>query len=161
MDINRQIQQILKDNNKTLTCAESCTGGLVSSKITSIDGSSAIFKGSIITYSNEIKEQELGVNKKTILKYGVVSCEVVKEMLKGVIKKFNSSYGIAISGITGVNGGTKDIPVGTVIIGVMDSKNDFEIDIYHFKGDRNMVQNLATNSAFDKILEFIKKTLDK
>ena len=85
-------QNILKENNQTITTAESCTGGLISSMITEISGSSEIFKGSVITYCNEIKEQELNVKKKTMIEHGVVSCEVVEEMLVGVIKKFNSDF---------------------------------------------------------------------
>ena len=75
------LQAILQNNNKTITCAESCTGGLIASLITQISGSSNIFKGSIVTYSNDIKQQELNVSKDTMIKYGVVSCEVVVQMV--------------------------------------------------------------------------------
>ena len=152
-------QNILKDKNHTVTTAESCTGGLISSMITEISGSSDIFKGSIVTYSNEIKEQELQVKKSTMIKFGVVSCEVVEEMLMGVQKKFNSDFAIAVSGVAGPNGGTQNKPVGTVAIGVM-SKNGYKnIKIYHFKGDRKEVQLQAAKTALNvnfKIL--LKKT---
>ena len=118
MEIVTKIQDILKQNNLTITCAESCTGGLIASEITSISGSSSIFRGSIVTYCNEIKEQELDVKKETMIKYGVVSCEVVEQMLDGVLSKFDASIAIAVSGVAGPNGGTKDKPVGTVVIGV-------------------------------------------
>ena len=76
-----KLQNHLMQNNQTITCAESCTGGLIASMITEISGSSSIFKGSIVTYCNEIKEQELNVKKQTMIDFGVVSCEVVQQML--------------------------------------------------------------------------------
>ena len=85
-----KLQNYLIKSNQTITCAESCTGGLISSYITQNSGSSAIFKGSIITYCNETKEQELGVKKETMIKHGVVSREVAKQMCKGVLEKFNA-----------------------------------------------------------------------
>ncbi|HAC71020.1 MAG TPA: CinA family protein, partial [Arcobacter skirrowii] len=115
------LQNLLRENHLTITAAESCTGGLVASMITKISGSSDVFNGSIVTYSNKIKNQELGVLKSTLKDFGAVSKEVVSEMLKGVIKKFDASYGIAISGVAGPNGGTKNKPVGMVVIGISDS----------------------------------------
>ena len=114
-----QLQNLLKEKNETITCAESCTGGLISSMITEISGSSSIFRGSVVTYCNEVKEQELGVKKETMIKYGAVSTQTVDEMLKGVIKKFDADYSMAVSGVAGPTGGTKDKPVGTVVIGIL------------------------------------------
>ena len=144
-----ELQNILRDNNYTITCAESCTGGLISSCITRISGSSQIFKGSVITYSNEIKEQELDVNKQTMIKYGVVSIEVVNEMLEGVTKKFKSNVAIAVSGVAGPDGGTIDKPVGTVVIGIkgIDGLNDTKV--YQLKGSREEVQKQSANIAFE------------
>jgi len=141
------LQDYLKKNNQTITTAESCTGGLISSMITEISGSSSIFNGSIVTYSNDIKEQELKVKKDTIIKFGVVSCEVVEEMLLGVLKKFNSDYAIAVSGIAGPNGGSKQKPVGTVAIGIMSKNGVKKIDIFHFKGDRKEIQIQTAKTA--------------
>ena len=142
-----EFQNNLSNNNQTVTTAESCTGGLISSMITEVSGSSKIFKGSIVTYCNEIKEQELDVKKDTMIKFGVVSCEVVEEMLVGVLKKFKSDFAIAVSGVAGPNGGTKDKPVGTVAIGVMSNKGMKNIQIFHFKGDRKEVQIQAAKTA--------------
>jgi len=146
-------QKRLKEKNMTITCAESCTGGLIASKITSIAGSSAIFKGSVITYSNEIKEQELNVNKQTMIDNGVVSIEVVNEMLDGVLKKFDANIAIAVSGVAGPNGGTKNKPVGTVVIGIKDTNNYKNIKIYHFKGNRIEVQTKAVNTALNIVFD--------
>jgi len=150
-------QEVLKKNHFTVTSAESCTGGLIASKITEISGSSEIFKGSIVTYSNDIKEQELGVLKNTMVKFGVVSCEVVEEMLLGVIKKFNSDFAIAVSGVAGPTGGTKDKPVGTVAIGVMDKNKFKNIQLFYFKGNRKEIQEQASQTALKLNFEILLK----
>ncbi len=155
------LQNLLRDNKKTITTAESCTGGLVASMITEISGSSDIFNGAIVSYSNKIKSQELNVKETTLEKYGAVSIEVVDEMLEGVIKKFDANYAIAISGIAGPNGGTINKPVGTVVIGVCDENLEKNIEIYHFKGSRKEVQIQSAKYSLKKILKFFQKTLDK
>jgi nicotinamide-nucleotide amidase len=142
-----KFQDILKTNKQTITVAESCTGGLIASMITEISGSSEIFKGSIITYSNEIKEQELNVKKETIIKYGVVSSQVVAEMLNEVIKKFNADFAIAVSGIASPNESIDSKPVGTVVIGVINSYGRKTIQVCHFKGKRKEVQLQAAKRA--------------
>jgi nicotinamide-nucleotide amidase len=145
----QELQNVLRNNNYTITCAESCTGGLISSYITKVSGSSEIFKGSVITYSNEIKEQELKVSKEIMIKHGVVSIEVVNEMLDGVLKKFNAEFAIAVSGVAGPNGGTKDKPVGTVVIGIKGIMGINDVQIYHIKGCREEVQKQSANIAFE------------
>lgn len=150
-------QNILKENNQTITAAESCTGGLISSMITEIAGSSEIFKGSIVTYSNKIKEQELNVQKTTIIKYGVVSKEVVEEMLLGVINKFDSDYAIAVSGFAGPNGGAENKPVGTVVIGILSSNGIKKIELFHFSGNRKEVQIQAAKTALKMNFEILTK----
>ena len=152
-----KFQTILKENNQTITCAESCTGGLIASMITQISGSSSIFKGSIVTYSNDIKEQELNVKKQTMIDYGVVSIEVVREMLYGVLKKFNADYAIAVSGVAGPNGGTDKKPVGTVVIGVVNSNNDEHIKVYHFNGDRKEIQEQSAKQGLKINFEILLK----
>jgi len=152
-----EFQNYLKQNNQTVTCAESCTGGLIASMITEVSGSSSIFKGSIVTYCNEIKEKELNVQKNTMIEYGVVSCEVVEEMLNGVLKKFNSDFAMAVSGVAGPTGGTKAKPVGTVVVGVMSAKGDKNISVYRFDGDRREVQIQAAKTALKKNFEILLK----
>lgn len=155
-----ELQKILFDNKKTITTAESCTGGLIASMITKISGSSNIFNGAIISYSNEIKNQELKVKNETLKNYGAVSIEVVNEMLDGVIKKFNANFAIAVSGIAGPTGATKNKPVGTVVIGICDDKCHKMVDIYKFDGTREEVQIQAAKTSLKEILKFVKKTLD-
>jgi len=155
------LQNILIKHKKTITTAESCTGGLIASKITQISGSSNIFNGAIVSYSNGIKTQELGVKEETLKKFGAVSIQVVEEMLDGVIDKFDADYAIAVSGIAGPNGGTKNKPVGTVVIGIMGKKEGKDIEICHFNGSRIEIQNKAANKSLEKISKFFLKTLDK
>jgi len=125
------IGRLLRNHNKTISIAESCTGGYIAHLITGISGSSDYFKGGVITYSNEIKMNMLGVSKESLEKYGAVSESVVKQMAGGVKQKFNTDYAIATSGIAGPSGGTKEKPVGTVWIalatpaGIIAKKNVF------------------------------------
>lgn len=108
--------KILLKKNKTISTAESCTGGAIASLITSVPGASAYFEGSVVSYSYEVKETLLNVEKETLNTFGAVSEETVAEMLKGLLNKLNTDYGIAVSGIMGPDGGTPDKPVGTVWI---------------------------------------------
>ena len=156
-----ELQNLLREHKKTITVAESCTGGLVASLITKVSGSSDIFNGSIVTYSNKIKNQELHVKNETLESFGAVSIEVVSEMLDGVIKKFEADFAIAISGIAGPNGGTQNKPVGTVVIGISNKKNNKKIDIYNFNGTREEVQINAAKTSLKEFSKFLQNTLDK
>jgi len=109
---------LLRNNNMTLSTAESCTGGNIAQLITSISGSSDYFKGSIVAYSNEIKELILGVPHQTLVDYGAVSEQTVKAMAEGIRSRFSTDYAIAVSGIAGPGGGTSEKPVGTTWIAI-------------------------------------------
>ena len=113
------VGNLLKAQNYSLATAESCTGGYIAHLITSIPGSSAYFKGSVVAYSNEIKEQILGVSPQTLEKNGAVSEETVFEMATGIIKQFKTDCAIAVSGIAGPDGGTEEKPVGTICVCVI------------------------------------------
>jgi nicotinamide-nucleotide amidase len=137
--IEEALSSLLKEQKKTLSFAESCTGGLMAHKITSLAGASDFFLGSLVTYSNEMKEQVLKVSKNTLQNCGAVSLETVEEMLKGLLEVSKADYGIAVSGIAGPSGGTTDKPVGTVwaAIGRRGEKPDlFRLDI---KGSRQTI----------------------
>ncbi|REE02079.1 competence/damage-inducible protein A [Marinoscillum furvescens] len=121
-EIESVIGQKLIQNEKTLAIAESCTGGYLSHMVTSIPGSSAYFKGSLVSYANEIKEGMLGVDSQTLEQHGAVSEEVVLQMAKNIRAQFNTEVGLAISGIAGPDGGTEEKPVGTVWIAYSDSQ---------------------------------------
>ena len=116
------VGDLLKKSNKTIGTAESCTGGYLAHLITSISGSSAYFRGSVIAYANEIKTSALRVNESDIAKYGAVSKEVVEAMAIGLQKKFNVNYALATSGVAGPDGGTPEKPVGTIWIALATDK---------------------------------------
>lgn len=122
VDLEQVVGDLLKEKNKTLVTAESCTGGNVAKMITSVAGSSQYFLGAIVSYSNQIKIQELSVPAQIIEKEGAVSEEVVRLMAKNIREKYQSDYAIAISGIAGPDGGTEEKPVGTTWIAVASAK---------------------------------------
>jgi len=115
------VAKLLKEKHLTVATAESCTGGYVAHLLTSIPGSSEYFIGSVVAYSNEIKIKELDVKEETLMEYGAVSEEVVKQMALGIQDHFRTDYSIAVSGIAGPDGGTADKPVGLVWIAVAGS----------------------------------------
>jgi nicotinamide-nucleotide amidase len=119
---NEYFFQMLNQENKTIAVAESCTGGYLAHRITSVPGSSAIFLGGIIAYHNKVKSGQLGVPESMLEQHGAVSGEVVEAMASGIRKKLGSDLGVGISGIAGPDGGTPDKPVGTVWIAVADAK---------------------------------------
>jgi nicotinamide-nucleotide amidase len=116
------IGKLLKANNKTVCTAESCTGGQIAQMITSIPGSSAYFKGSVVAYANSVKTDLLGVSQDTISSYGAVSEQVVKEMASGARILLKTEYAVATSGIAGPDGGTQEKPVGTIWIAIATEK---------------------------------------
>lgn len=120
--IEMALGKLLKESDKTVSTAESCTGGIISSKITSVAGASQYYLGSVIAYDNKVKEQVLGVQGHTLEKHGAVSEEVVKEMVFGANRLLKTDCAIAVSGIAGPSGGTKEKPVGTIWIAVGNSE---------------------------------------
>jgi len=119
------VGQLLQKKGCTLSTAESCTGGNIAHLITGIPGSSGYFKGSIVAYSNEIKEKFVGVNPETIAAYGAVSEQTVLEMAEGIRSRFSTDYAIAVSGIAGPEGGTDEKPVGTTWIAIATPSETF------------------------------------
>ncbi len=157
----QELQDLLRENKMSVTTAESCTGGLVASMITELSGSSDIFNGSIVSYSNEIKNQILNVKKEHLEEFGAVSSEVVSDMLDGVLSLFKANYAIAISGIAGPLGATKDKSVGTVVIGIASESSYKKVVTYHFEGDRKAVQMQAAKTSLKNLLNLLKKDLTK
>ena len=117
-NLSLKIVKLLTKKKLTVSFAESCTGGLLASSITSISGSSKVFNMGLVTYSNNAKAKLLQVPKKTITKYGAVSYETCLSMVKNLSKISNSNISISITGVAGPNGGTKEKPVGLVYIGL-------------------------------------------
>lgn len=153
--LEKVVGEKLKAKNKTLSTAESCTGGKIAHKITSIAGSSAYFEGGIVSYSNEVKMNSLKVKKNTLIKYGAVSKQTVEEMAKGALKAVNTDYSIAVSGIAGPDGGTIEKPVGTVWIAVA---NELKVvsKKYMFTPFREENIELSTVVGLTMLLNFIE-----
>lgn len=154
------IFKMLAKSGKTLSVAESCTGGLISHQLTQMPGVSKVFVGAVISYSNSVKHHQLGVESTLFETVGAVSEQVVVQMAKGVRERLQTDYAIAVSGIAGPGGGSEDKPVGTVVISVC-SKDEMLVKRHHFIGDRQNVINRSANAAFDMmrmlILEENKK----
>lgn len=136
-----------------ITFAESCTAGLVASKIGGISGASEIFDGSLVTYSNEIKNIWLGVNNDILNSYGAVSKECVSQMLSGALEKTGASFALAISGIAGPSGGTEQKPVGTVFIGAAQKDGEKIVNKYLINGNRNYIRNESANIALSLLIK--------
>lgn len=148
------VGKLLKATGKTITLAESCTGGFVSHRLTSVPGSSAYFPGSIVTYSYEIKTTRLQVDKELLWEAGAVSEPVVRKMAHSARLKFQADYAIAISGIAGPGGGTPDKPVGTVWMAVQ-GPNSTVTHCFHFHGDRPQIVERSCISSLNMLREML------
>lgn len=148
MKISSQIHKILVNNGKTVSVAESCTGGLLSKLLTELSGSSNYFILGVVAYNNKVKESVLKIPGKIILKNGAVSAEVAKRMAKAVKRIAKTDFGIGITGIAGPTGGSIEKPVGTVFIAVTN-KNRVICKKFRFSGSRNMIRNKAALKALE------------
>ena len=153
--INNDLVNLLKSKCLTLSCAESCTGGLVAKTITDVSGCSAVFLGGVVSYANDVKANVLGVKSETLLRYGAVSKETAEEMAEGVKKLCSTDIGISTTGIAGPDGGTDEKPVGTVYVGFSYKE---ETVAFNLALDKNMSRDEIRQSTVEKILEF---TYDK
>ncbi|MFC2131036.1 competence/damage-inducible protein A [Bacteroidota bacterium] len=147
-----KVGSLLGEKNKTVSVAESCTGGLLGGEFTSVSGSSEYFSGGVIVYCNKAKEIVLGVGHETLKEFGAVSEQVAIELAANVRKKFDTDYGIGITGIAGPTGGSEDKPVGTVWIGLADSNIAFAKK-YVFGNDRDMNRERAVGTALAMLLK--------
>jgi nicotinamide-nucleotide amidase len=153
-NIIKKIILKLSKENKSISFAESCTGGRIAAAFTSVSGASSILNGSCVTYSNEIKHKWLDVSEDTLENFGAVSKECVSEMLDGIQKMAKSNYAIAVSGIAGPTGGTKLKPVGTVYIGIL-TLEDKKIFHCFFNGSRKEIQEQSTVFAIKKLAKIL------
>ena len=154
--LSKKIIFTLKKKKIKISVAESCTGGLLASTITSISGASKVFNLGIITYSNQAKNKVLKVNKNILKKYGAVSHECCSAMVKNLSKISKASINVSITGIAGPKGGTKQKPVGLVYIGVKKG-NKIEINKCLFKSKkRSSIQKATVKKALNLILRIAK-----
>ena len=157
--ISREVSQMLWEMEKTVSTAESCTGGRIAEAIIAVPGASKYFKGGIISYVNEIKESLLGVSAEVLEEKTAVCEEVAIQMVKGACKALNTDYAISATGFAGPTGGTKEIPVGTIWLACGSPEKQVTMKVEEDHG-RDINLAIATNKAMQMFLEFLK-TEDK
>lgn len=151
----KRVHKLLVDRMLTLSVAESCTGGDIASRFTSMPGASAYFKGGVVAYWNQTKTLLLNVSADTIARYGVVSEEVVRQMAEGARHAADTHYAIATTGIAGPTGGTPEIPVGSVWIAVSSPERTVA-RLVRIKGRRSKVIHEAGSAAIELLEEEVK-----
>jgi nicotinamide-nucleotide amidase len=149
------VGRILQQRGQTIATAESCTGGKLAALLNKHSGSSAFYKGSVVAYSNEVKNQVLKVNKEYLDTYGAVSEQVVTLMAYGVKRVLNTDYAIATSGVAGPTGGTPDKPVGTVWMAIATPDNVYA-ECFHLGKLREQITDRACTKALVKLLHILK-----
>ena len=145
------VSRLLMKHKISLSIAESCTGGLISKKITDVSGSSKYFKGGVVAYSNTIKERNLGISSKLLEKFGAVSEEVAAEMCRQVADCFNTDIGLSITGISGPSGGSKNKPVGTCYVGLFLKGETLVKKFIYNMNDRSINRDIASFAALNFI----------
>ena len=152
------IGNYLRERKLKLVAAESCTGGLIGSRITDLAGSSEYFWGSIVAYSYEVKASLLDVSWDTLNNHGAVSRETVLEMAHGVLKRLNGDVAISVSGIAGPGGGTPEKPIGTTWIGLVAQDGEWA-KVFHFSGNREENKFASATAALEMLLEYLQGKL--
>ena len=145
---------------KTLVTAESCTGGGIGAALTAVPGSSAVYKGGIISYTNWVKENILGVPGELLELYGAVSAQVAQAMAEGARDRLQADIAVSVTGLAGPDGDDRGNPVGTVYIGYCDAFGSRAKEV-HFAGDREAVRNQAICAALEMILDCVKNNSKK
>ena len=144
--LERAVVELLVANKLTVTCAESCTGGLLSARLINVPGVSDVYKSGYVTYSNKAKRKLLGVKKSTLSKYGAVSAQTAEEMARGLNFVSKGDVAVSITGIAGPDGGTEEKPVGLVYI-ACSVKGDVTVKEYHFSGNRQTIREATVSAA--------------
>jgi len=152
----QELQALMIKHQWTLSVAESCTGGYLSSCLTAYPNASHYFQGGVISYSNEVKKNLLKVKEQTLQQFGAVSAEVVVEMTEGLSHLILSNYCLAISGIAGPGGGTPEKPVGTIWAAIKQSDQEVRVFEMRLKGGRREIMMKATETLLHELLKLIK-----
>ncbi len=155
MDIAEKLIHTLIAQQKTICTAESCTGGLISATLTGISGASAVFEQAFITYSNQAKQDMIGVSPTTLNTYGAVSAQTAQQMAQGALKTANADIAIACTGIAGPSGGTPEKPVGLVYIGIASKGGKPHIYKKNYVGDRLSVRTQTTQDGLYHALQVL------
>ena len=155
-----RVGKLLQKRKLKLALAESCTGGLVSNRITDIPGSSEYFWGGVVAYAYEAKVELLGVSWDTLNSRGAVSRDTVLEMARGARRVLSTDIAVSVSGIAGPGGGTAEKPVGTTWIGLVTDNGEWAT-VFHFSGDRAHIKQAAADSALQILLDYLEERLEK
>ncbi len=156
VSIEEEVVALLINKEFTITCAESCTGGLLCASLVNVSGASTVLKSSLVTYAEEAKTELLGVQESTLKNYGVVSEETAYEMAKGAAEFAKADVALSVTGIAGPGGGTPEKPVGMVCIGCY-VKEKVAVRTYLFKGDRLQIREQSVQQALEMAKECILK----
>lgn len=155
--LEQVIGYLLTMKNLSLSVAESCTGGLISDRITNVPGSSKYFKGGVISYSNELKQSGLKVSSKTLKKYGAVSSQAAAEMAEGVRKSCKTDIGVSATGIAGPTGGSEEKPVGLIYL-ALSTKGGVQEEEHRFSGERRQIKEYSAQAALDMLRRYLLHT---
>ncbi|MBP3507113.1 MAG: CinA family protein [Lachnospiraceae bacterium] len=153
-NLEQQVIDLLVKKNLTITTAESCTGGLIAGRLINVSGASKVFGRGFVTYSNEAKEEELGVKHETLVEHGAVSKQTVKQMAKGAAKHGKADVAIAVTGLAGPEGGTPEKPVGLVYIGIYYNEKVYWQEC-HFEGDRMEIRGLTVVNSLYRVINVL------
>lgn len=158
--LEKALADLLQSAGLTISCAESCTGGLISATLINVPGISEWYKAGFVTYSNKAKRKLLGVKKSTLQKHGAVSSQTAEEMVKGLLAETKTDVGLAVTGIAGPDGGTKEKPVGLVYVSC-NVKGKITVKECHFKGTREKIRRASVTAALmlarSCVLEYLSK----
>ena len=155
MTLEEEVVSLLREHQLTITTAESCTGGLIAGRLINVSGASKVFGRGFVTYSNEAKEEELGVKHETLVEHGAVSKQTVKQMAKGAAKHGKADVAIAVTGLAGPEGGTPEKPVGLVYIGIYYNEKVYWQEC-HFEGDRMAIRGLTVVNSLHFLLNVLE-----
>ena len=153
---SREVSELLWEMEKTVSTAESCTGGRIAEAIIAVPGASKYFKGGIISYVNEVKERLLGVSHQVLEEKTAVCEEVAIQMVEGACRALNTDYAVSATGIAGPTGGTKDIPVGTIWLACGNASRIKTMKVEEDHG-RDINLAIATSNAMQMLLEYLKE----
>ncbi|MBQ7920283.1 MAG: CinA family protein [Lachnospiraceae bacterium] len=156
LSLEEQVANLLKEKNLKITCAESCTGGLISGRLVNVSGISDFYEAGIVTYANAAKERFLKVPGDMLEKYGAVSSQVAEAMARGAISFAGADVSIAVTGIAGPGGGTPEKPVGLVYMACC-VRDEVTVRKHNFTGDRQSVRECTVQEALKLVIECLSK----
>ncbi len=155
--IAQKVTDALLEQKKTVSLAESCTGGMIAARLVSVSGISRYFYGAIVSYVNQMKEALLGVQQKTLESYTAVSREVAEEMAAGAQKKTGTDLAYSVTGLAGPLGGTPEIPIGRVFVGICEKGKPAYSLAFTLRGNRRQIRRAAAEAALSAILTHLEK----